>query len=262
MFQNFFRFLSILLLVPALLFAQNPPVPDIASLIQRIEARRGTWIGMRADVALEFTAAKDRKAECKGKLLYHRLDERILLSCFDEKDQPVFYFKTDDSTFQLYLIAHKTLYQGSIFDLEASPQIQSHLRALDLYRSLKPGILTPAETSLKSGMEKNTVLVISRNGKKVRELEVTAEGDALEESYFDGEEKLSSKIERGEWDEIKGTKPQAVFPRRILISSSRGNSSEELNQTSIAVEGAQFLPNIETAEFTIPLPQNIRKVVL
>lgn len=236
--------------------AETSSTPDIATLIERIETRRGTWIGFRSEVSLQFMAPEGQKGTCKGNLLYHRLDEKILLSCFNEKNKPVFYFKTDDSKFQLYLIPHQTVYQGSIFELQSSPAIQSHLQPLDLYRALKPQVLVPSETSLGEEAEDKIVLRVKKDGKTARQLQMTAEGDVVREIYFNEEEKPSVEIQRADLEEVKGTEPAAAFPRRILIESSKQT------RTEIEINSAQFLPEVSDSELEIPFPDNIRKLNL
>ncbi len=124
--------------VSPLTFAKNQDLSN-ASLLRLLHNRRGNWIALNGDLSLEFLTPQGKKVTCRAELVYQRLDEKILLKGFNEKNEPLFIFKTSDRNFELYLPLISEFYHGSIFDLEDSPEIQSHLKALDLYRALKPG---------------------------------------------------------------------------------------------------------------------------
>ncbi|MDD5226273.1 MAG: hypothetical protein PHV97_03690, partial [Candidatus Omnitrophica bacterium] len=123
--------------------AETVPGSELEGILQKIESRHYRWIAIRADVLLFFAKAGDPNAMCGGELLYQRLDERMFLTCVDARQELMFVFRTLDRRFDLYLPAQNTVYHGSIFDLEDSPDIESHLKARDLYRALKPMAVDP-----------------------------------------------------------------------------------------------------------------------
>ena len=110
----------------------------IENIVKQIEARRASWIAFKAKVMLHFYQEEEEKASCFGRLLYDRLEEKVVLSCVDNRNKLLFTFKTSDRDFELYLPAMKNVYEGNIFSLSDSPEINSHLKPLDLYRALKP----------------------------------------------------------------------------------------------------------------------------
>ena len=48
----------------SVLQGQTEPVPSIEALIKKVELRRGTWTGLKADIEIEFLAAEGRQASC------------------------------------------------------------------------------------------------------------------------------------------------------------------------------------------------------
>jgi hypothetical protein len=143
--RSFFLTVPFLFLLSSgpLSWAGTAPGAELEGILQKIESRHYRWIAIRADVLLFFAKAGDPNAMCGGELLYQRLDERMLLTCVDARQELIFVFRTFDRRFDLYLPAQNTVYHGSIFDLEDSPDIESHLKARDLYRALKPMAVDP-----------------------------------------------------------------------------------------------------------------------
>ena len=169
--------------------AKAAPNIELEGILQKIESRSYRWIAIRADVLVFFAGAGNAQAMCGGELLYQRLDERMLLSCVDTHKELVFVFRTFDRRFDLYLPSQNTVYHGSIFDLEGSPDIESHLKARDLYRALKPLAVDSRHVRIERDNSAITSLEIfnARNGKDVlaRKLLLTPKGDVRGEVYYD-----------------------------------------------------------------------------
>jgi hypothetical protein len=234
-----------------------------AQFRKTIELRRGTWTGLKAEIEIKFTSAKGKEASCQGTLTYHRLDEKILLQCYGVKNRRVFALRTTDREFELYLPGHKTLYKGSIFTLEDSPAIESHLRAWDLYRSFKPMVIPSENVEVSAAEEGLTLLTIFRGEPpaKAREVKVSPEGDIVSEVYYAFGGGISLEIKRSEFQtigaEIEGV--PTAYPRKIQILSHKLTSMEDSTMETIFLfKSADFLTELSEADFEMPLPSNTK----
>ena len=125
--------------------------PLSREVLEKIKTRNGYWNAYQGEVVLHFVTSENRQAVCEGTLTYQRLNEKMLLRCFNKAKQPLvsrgspeesngqllFILKTFDENYDLYQPATRAVYSGNIFDLENSRDIESHLKPLDLYRALK-----------------------------------------------------------------------------------------------------------------------------
>ena len=232
--------------------------------VSLIEHRRGTWIAFKADVSLRFSTPAAAQASCRGHLLYKRLDEKILLECFDSAAKSLFIFKTEDKNFQLYLPAQKSIFSGTLFDLEDSPDIESHLKPLDLYRALKPASLSTSEIILRHQEKNLTELKVRSTGMAhvtVRRLIVTKDGDVINEAYYNSKGKIILKIVRALFKKENNGREKVSFPRQIKIISYRKKSlAPGWDKTGIIFKNISFLPDITDQEFELLLPEDIRKI--
>ncbi len=242
--------------------AQTP----LETLVQKVEKRRGNWIGLKADLQIKFLSSESRQASCAGSLLYQRLDERILLQCFNAKNKLVFAFKTTDREFDLYLPSQETVYKGNIFSLEDSPAIESHLRPLDLYRAFKPMAIPLEHTQTAPREDSSVSLKVTRPaGEKelpVRDITVSAKGDIVSEAYYALSGKISVKIKRSEFEKtgesIQGV--ESAFPKKIWLRSYQEAGSS--HQTVFRFGKITFLPEIAEKDFTFPLPEETKELEL
>jgi hypothetical protein len=238
-------------------------VPSAEELIQKVELRRGTWTGFKASIEIEFISASGKQAGCHGNLVYQRLDEKVFLECFNEKEKRVFVLKTTDREFELYLPGHKTLYKGNIFTLEDSPAIESHIRAWDLYRAFKP-LAIPSENLLTAPAENGlTALNVMRNETvPSRELKISKAGDIVNEVYYSLTGKKSAEIQRSEFQEI-GASVSGVataYPCHIKIVSYKENGDSR--ETIFKFKSADFLADLSDADFQTEFPPNTKVMEL
>jgi len=201
---------------------------------------------------------------CGGELLYQRLDERMFLTCVDSQKNLVFAFRTLDRRFDLYLPAQNTIYYGSIFDMEDSPDIESHLKPRDLYRALKPMAIDMRHTEI----ERNNAVVISLDvyGKKndgeylLRKLYLTPEGDVRGELYFNITGRPVTEIQRFDFQEIParvGSFHSIIFPKKITILSP-----ETKKGSAIFFAKVQAMDSIDPLEFLLRVPEGTKEVFL
>lgn len=207
--------------------ARNVSLTPLEKMIQQIEKNAGSWTALKADVMMDFLIEKESKASCEGKLTYDRLDEKILLNCFDRQNQLVFSFKTDDRNFELYLPSQETIFSGNIFDLQDSPDIEAHLKPLDLYRALKPIAIPTGQSEIENWGRDTVTLKIF--GKKrfspylSRRLFTTETGNVFKEIFYSFEEKPTVTIYRSRFHQflIQDSRYRAkvLYPRLIEIES-------------------------------------------
>jgi len=244
--------------------AETTVHPELEGILQKIESRHYRWIGLRADVLLFFAKTGGTNAMCGGELLYQRLDERMFLTCVDAQQQLLFVFRTFDRRFDLYFTSQNTVYHGSIFDMEDSPDIESHLKPRDLYRALKPMAVDPRRAKVERTNDAMTSLdVYGRNedeGKLVRKLYLTPEGDVRGELFYDSKERPTTEIQRYDFQEIKGragSYDSIIFPKKITITSPETKKGSALFFTRV-----KALDAVDPLEFMLRFPSRTKEVFL
>jgi hypothetical protein len=262
-FFGVFFFVALLSCV-SVSWAATAPNAELEGVLRKIESRHYRWIAIRADVFLFFAKAGDPNAMCGGELLYQRLDERMLLTCVDVQQELLFIFRTLDRRFDLYLPAQKTVYHGSIFDLEDSPDIESHLKARDLYRALKPLAVDPRRAKIERTNSAITSLdVYGRNEKEgalVRKLYLTPEGDVRGELFYNAEGHPVTEIQRYDFREIPGhagSYGSIIFPKKITILSP-----ETKKGSAIFFSQVTALDTVDPLEFVLRVPPGTKEVFL
>lgn len=262
-------FFGIVLLFSLLAFspaswAETAPDAELEGILQKIESRHYRWIAIRANVLLFFAKGEDSSAMCGGELLYQRLDERMFLTCADAQQKLVFIFRTFDRRFDLYLPSQNTVYHGSIFDLEDSPDIESHLKARDLYRALKPMAVDPRRAKIeRANSAMTSVDVYSRNGPEemlARKLYLTPEGDVRGELFYNAEEKPVTEIQRYDFQEIRGragSYTSIIFPKKVTITSPETKKGSAIFFTRVTA-----LDAVDPLEFILRVPDRTREVFL
>ncbi|MFH1800985.1 MAG: hypothetical protein ABH891_09125 [Candidatus Omnitrophota bacterium] len=244
--------------------AETAPGAELEGILRKIESRHYRWIAIRADVFLFFAKAGDPNAMCGGELLYQRLDERMFLTCVDVRQKLIFVFRTLDRRFDLYLPAQNTVYHGSIFDLEDSPDIESHLKARDLYRALKPLAVDARRAKIERTNSAITSLdVYGRNkneGKLERRLYLTPEGDVRGELFYNAEGRPVTEIQRYDFRELRGHADSygpIIFPKKITITSPETKKGSAIFFTQVTA-----LDTVDPLEFILRVPPGTKEVFL
>lgn len=230
---------------------------ELTPILKEIESSNRSWIAFQSEIEMTFFVNSKPAASCQGNILYHRLDEKILLKCSSENQKEVFVFQTSDRDFSLYLPGQKSLISGSIFDLEDSPDISSHLKPRDLYRSLKPERI-PTERSIRFFLKDDHTSVLripSKENPSVidRELYVKTPGQIEEEFYFDktnGKKLLTIKRSHYQKQTIQGTSRKAFLPHQIAMT----RNNEENRSTKITLKNVKILTDIPEEEWDIEYP--------
>ncbi|MBN1689131.1 MAG: hypothetical protein JW893_08530 [Candidatus Omnitrophica bacterium] len=251
-------FLSFLLGWSLLSWGKPETFTEVEKLAQKIEDRTTGWIGLQADLTLHFLTSQTFRASCRGEMLYHRLDEKILLNCFNDEEKLLFSFKSEDTNFSLYVPAEDLVYQGTIFDLEDSPDIESHLKPRDLYRGLKLAFIPRDKSELVYQNGNMTILNVQGDYRGTpylsRRLLINQTADVLEETYYDFEGNPTLDIRRSDFRSIEipesGFDRKVVFPFRIELECLKKNHGE-IEKTILYFEKITFRPWIEETAWNL-----------
>ncbi|MDP3921425.1 MAG: hypothetical protein Q8R76_11540 [Candidatus Omnitrophota bacterium] len=245
--------------VPACAQAELSSPETLKYYINRMEENRRHWIAINANLILEFATPDKKIASCHGELRYERLSEKLLLKCLNDGDQLLFIFKSWDRDFELYIPARETLFRGNIFQLQDSPEIESHLSALDLYRALKP-VAIPYENSEIETISEHlvTLNVYARrpgeNRHLYRRVSMTKTGHVVQEKYYANDETPTVSIHRGKFqivdDPATKTQEAILFPHTILIESM-----EKPITTSLVFDHLEFPAGFSSEDWLFPIPE-------
>mgnify|MGYP000455486208 CR=1 FL=1 len=235
----------------------------LLSFLHGIEEQRYSWFGYSSTVRVTFTTPDGKTAECAGQLDYQRLNERVFMSCYAAPEKLAFILKTDDDRFSLYLPSHQTLYEGNIFDLEFTEEINSHIQPMDLYRALKPMPVLPESAVMESSGKETAVIGVKnfyrREAYIERRLEANRQGQVPYEIYRDHEGASILEIERTDYRKVKAkslSKVPVVLPFRIRVNNTRRNTDTIIFFTEIRIAAA------ENKNWKLPLPAGTRVVEL
>lgn len=244
--------------------AETSAHAELEGILQKIESRHYRWIALRADVLLFFAKEGGTSAMCGGELLYQRLDERMFLTCADAQQELLFVFRTLDRRFDLYLPSQNTVYHGSIFDLEDSPDIDSHLKARDLFRALKPMTVDPGRTRIERTNSAITSLDVYGRGedqdKLMRKLYLTPEGDVRGEIFYNLAGRPVTEIQRYDFRELPervGSYRSVIFPKKVTITSPETKKGSAIFFTRVTV-----LDTIDPLDFILRVPDGTKEVFL
>ena len=237
---------------------------QVEEVVRQIEKRQGTWVGFQTDLKIYFQSGDKRKASCQGHLAYDRLEEKLLLQCYNDKKNLLFAFKTEDKNFDLYLPGQKSVYSGSIFDLQDSPDIESHLRALDLYRALKTMALPIAKTRIENKDKKTITLTADSMHYKsayiARKVQASSKGDVFKDIFYGPDGKPETEISRSQFKEVKNGDKKNFFPNQVDIRSCKAGT-EKCQETSLVFKKSKFVPEIKESELKLPVDADAKKFV-
>lgn len=222
--------------------AETISLPLAPLVREQIEVRRGIWMGLNAEITLQF-ADQGKSASCQGHLTYDRLQEKVTLECYNLKKQLLFSYQTLDQDFEVYLPAQNKVIKGDIFELQYDPDTHLQLRPLDLYRALKPMLIEEGQARVTDWKDDSLRLNVFKKKESgdgtyiARSLSITKYGDITEETFFTPAEKPSIKITRKDFTEIKmkDLKKKIPYPKVTEILSL-----EEDRKTTLIIREAQF----------------------
>ncbi|MDD5671666.1 MAG: hypothetical protein PHN49_08510, partial [Candidatus Omnitrophica bacterium] len=233
-------------------------------IIREIENRRGQWIAFKAEVQLNFSRGQ-QTASCNGEMVYNRLDEKLLLECSDSKKNVVFAFKAIDRDYQLYLPSRKTVFSGNVFELQDSPEIESHLKPLDLYRALKP-LVIPAQNASIETVDQNSVTlrVLGENQRFIylaRRILANRQGDIMREIYYSFQGEPVVTIYRNKFQKSKladyPNRKNIFYPKEVLIENGSSN-----RKTLLEFEDVKFYSFLAEQNWDLNVPADTQFIHL
>jgi hypothetical protein len=265
-----FLLLGILLTVPKTFGGDSPPDPaTVKTWISKIEGRTNGWIALRGILTMTFFSENGKAAQCEGRMLYDRFRERLLLECFNDKNELLFSLRTLDRNFELYLGASKTVFLGDIFSLEHSPDIESRLAPLELYRALKLAAIPAENTEIESQDQKTVTLRIrAQDGNRTycsRILTAEPNGEVPLETYFSPRNVPLAEIRRKDYREItageKITGNPVYLPYAIDLAS-RKDAAAETKKTAIFFRELSLVSSPDEKDWRLSLPGDTKTVDL
>lgn len=265
LFTSALLFCSYLLFGATTGWAEGHTLSALEDIIRKIENQRSQWTAFKADLALDFLTEGGHQASCRGELIYHRLDEKLILECFNTQNELLFAFKTDDRQFELFLPAYDTVFFGNIFELEDSLDIETHLKPLDLYRALKPMALFLRQASIENWSHDK--IILRAYGKKhegsylARRMTTNHQGDVTKEIFYSFDEQPLVSIYRSNFQKFRladsGSKKPITYPQQILIESDKTGQ-----QTVLFLEKIHFFSRLENQDWSLTLPPNTQIIHL
>lgn len=236
----------------------------VYTVVNKIEMQRYNWLGYKADVKLNFTTRYGQTAACHGDLTYYRLEERMLLQCYNSSKNMLFIFKTNDLDFDMFLPKQKTLYRGNIFDLEYTEAVDSHIKPLDLYRGLKPMLIPYEKVKPDTQDSVLTSFWVEETHRRQtywgRRVTANAKGDVLSETYYGPDGKATLQVNRTDFKKVSGkghiSRDPLRFPYRIKIQNLKDQTRVELLFIKIEV-----LQNPSAGNWKIIVPPGTQTMV-
>lgn len=150
--------------------------------------RNKNWTSFAAAIELTFYQKEELKSTCSGTLLFDPLKKKLIMECSGKLNQPVFVFRNDDLNFLLYLPGMRHAWQGDMFQLEYSPEFDSHLKPLDLYRAVSPEAFSEDQAisayGMRDGMEIEIEKPYENTRYMARRLLLDFQGQVRNETFF------------------------------------------------------------------------------
>ena len=237
--------------------------------ISKIEGRTNGWIALRGTLTMTFFSGDGATAQCDGRIIYDRFRERLLLECFNGKKEMLFALGAFDRNFELYLGASKTVFRGDILSLENSPEIESQLAPLELYRALKLGAIPAEDAEIEAQDQKTiTLRVRARDGNPPyfsRILTAESNGEVPLETYFSPRGVPLAEIRRKDYRKItageKMTGRPVYLPFAIDLSTGH-DTSAETKKTGILFREISLISSPDEKDWRLSLPGDTKTVDL
>lgn len=233
-------------------------LPFLDQIIASIERNQLNWIQLNATLQLEFVNPYEQGAGCEGQLAYQRLGEKLLLHCYNKKNELVFSFKTNDTFFEMYIPTKSKLYQGNIFDLVDSEKIDSHIQPLHLYRALKIFSISKESAEIEHWNEDEVRLNVFAHYRNQaylsRYLVSTQDGEVNFEIFYDANQEPVTTIHRSDFRVFRPKKGlgdnEIRFPHFIRIETTSPHDGS-VNETLIQFKRVGFSQTMESQEDTL-----------
>lgn len=169
--------------------------------------RNKNWTPFAASIELLFYKANGAQSRCSGTLLFDPLRKKLLMDCMDESGLPVFVFKNDDLEFMLYMPGMNQAWFGNMYQLEYSPDFDSHLKPLDLYRAASPEPFAAEQAISANGVDEGMEIEIAKPYQTIqymaRRIILNKHGQVEHETFFTPDGTATTIIVREKFKKMK-----------------------------------------------------------
>lgn len=218
------------------------------------------WTPFSASIELSFYKQDTLKSTCSGNLLFDPLRKKLLMECFGRLNQPVFVFKNDDLNFLIYLPGMRHAWQGDMFQLEYSPEFDSHLKPLDLYRAVSPEPFSERQVIGAYGVSDGIELEIAKpyQGSQylARRLILDKKGQVDHETFLAPDGGETTVVTREEFKKIKN-KFDSVNSRFYYAVKTSVSHPETGDKTVLVLKNITLYEQFPDDAWVISMPEDV-----
>lgn len=218
------------------------------------------WTPFAASIELSFYKQDILKSSCTGALLFDPLQKKLLMECFGALEKPVFVFRNDDLNFLVYLPGMGQAWQGDMFQLEYSPEFDSHLKPLDLYRAVSPEAFSEnqvaAANGMSDGMELEIVKPYQSSNYLARRIILDDNGQVENETFFAPDGAATTVVIRDGFKKIKN-KMDAVNSRFYYAEQTTVTHPENGDKTILRMKNITLHERFPDDAWVVSMPEDV-----
>lgn len=218
------------------------------------------WTPFAASIELAFYKQDVLKDACSGTLLFDPLKKKLMMECFGKLGQPVFVFRNDDSNFLLYLPGMRNAWQGDMFQLEYSPEFDSHLKPLDLYRAVSPEPFSEDQVisahGVSDGMEIEIEKPFENTRYLARRLILDGHGQVENETFLAPDRIETTVVTREDFKEMKNNF-DSVNSRFYYATETTVIHPETGDKTILKMTNITLRENFPDDAWVVSMPEDV-----
>lgn len=218
------------------------------------------WTPFAASIELSFYKQDTLRSTCTGTLLFDPLKKKLLMECFGRLGQPVFVFRNDDLNFLLYLPGMRNAWQGDMFQLEYSPEFDSHLKPLDLYRAVSPEAFSENQVigayGMSDGMELEIAKPYQGSSYLARRIILDEHGQVENETFLTPDGAETTVVVREGFNKIKN-KLDAVNSKFYYAPETVVTHAETGDKTVLKMKNMTLHESFPDDAWVISMPEDV-----
>lgn len=267
--QSFFALVSLplvlccSLLLPAVLQTASAAEPQTVLELKRATDtyfQNKNWTSFAASIELSFYKQDELKSRCTGTLLFDPLKKKLMMECSGQLNQPVFIFRNDDLNFLIYLPGMRHAWQGDMFQLEYSPEFDSHLKPLDLYRAVSPEAFSEEQAisayGMRDGMEIEIAKPYEGSHYMARRLLLDYNGQVQNETFFTPDGTETTVVTRENFKKINN-KFDTVNSRFYYAEQTSVTHPETGDQTILKMTNVTLNAGFPEDAWVVSMPEDV-----
>ncbi len=256
------RLLLVFLLFPQMLtFSAEPKTILEVKQGTDIYFKNKNWTPFASEVELSFLKDDALQSSCSGTLLYDPLKKKLLMECYGKSGQLVFIFKNDDLHFLLYLPGMKQAWEGNIFELEYSPEFDSHLKPLDLYRAISPEPFSENQALNAYGVTDGMELEIAKphQGKPylARRLILNSKGQVMNETFLTPDGTETTVVIREKFENLPN-QVDVLNSKFYFAPQTTVFHPETGDKTILAIKSVRLYDQLPSEAWKVLLPEELQ----